>query len=242
MATVDYGEPRGSIFSVLADGKFHHTVTEETPGAVKREWESSDGQKSGVKWELLAQSITGLIANLGVYDGDYGKSILITFAGENKATGDTLTDMANDDSVVVSLSAQSNFGEDFLKKLPNIDIDKPVKLVPYSFEDDKGKKKRGVTVYQDDVKLQSAYHKENAKTKKFNAVNGYPAIPKEAKDWDKDEWKLYFGQARIFLLGEIKKHALFNMERMKRVKEAKKLDEEYPGDDTPGSDPSAIEF
>ena len=74
---IKYSQPRGTFFNVLSDGKFHTTVPEGTEGAVKREYETSDGKK-GVKNELVADSISGVISNISVWDGDYGKSIQIT--------------------------------------------------------------------------------------------------------------------------------------------------------------------
>jgi len=51
------------------------------------------------------------------------------------------------------------FSASFIDRIPNIDINKPLSIVPYSFEDG-GKKKRGITLYQDDKKVESAYTKD----------------------------------------------------------------------------------
>lgn len=196
MAKVIYAQPRVTYFNVLADGKFHQSVEEGTEGAVKREWESSDGKSKGVKWELVAQSITGKIENLAIHEGEYGRNVLITFeeGGEDE------------DSVVVSLAVKSNFGEDFMHKLSNIDITKEVTITPYSFDDEDGKKKKGLSIKQDEVKLPSYYNKYNETTKKWEALHGCPkSTEKSSKNWE-----LYFGTVREFLVEELEKHPLFN--------------------------------
>lgn len=191
--TVEYSQPKGTYYSVLADGKFHTTVEKDTEGAVLREYETSDGKK-GSKYELVAQAVTGKITNVAIYDGDFGKSVQVTLG---------------DNELILALSTASNFGEDFMKKLPNIDVTKDVKFSPYSFEDEKGKKRRGITIYQDGNKIADYYHEK--KGEKIVETNNYPKVPKESKDWDKDQWKLYFATARIFLVDEVKKHKLFNV-------------------------------
>lgn len=204
MANIEYSSEKAQFFSVLADGKFHHSVSEGTPNAVKREYEKKDGTKD-FKWELVADSINGIIESISLRDGEFGKQLHIVFKGDG----------SDDQAVVVSLNLNSNFSEDFLQKLPNIKTAEEVKLVPYSFEDEKGKSKKGMTVYQSDEKLTSYYKKQEEKDgKKIMAtVHGYPEIPKAAfdkkKPWDSDDWKMYFTQARKFLVSELEKNPIF---------------------------------
>lgn len=201
MTQINYSKNKSQFFNVLSDGKFHTAVPEGTEGSVKREYETSDGKK-GVKNELIAESIIGVISNISIFEGDYGKNLQITVGELGK------------DGIVVSLSAASSFGEDFMKKLPAIDLDKEVKLSPYSFDDESGKKKKGLTIYQDDKKILNFYLsvKTNAKgEKKYETANGYPELPKESKNWDADDWKLYFAQARKFLLQEVQKSKVYNL-------------------------------
>jgi hypothetical protein len=206
--TIEYSKPQGTYFSVLADGKFHTTVSEGTVGAVKRDYETSDGKK-GSKWELVAQSIAGKITNIAIYESDFGKNIQVYLG----------------DEVIVSLQANSNFGEDFMKKLPNIDLEKEVKLAPYSFEDEESKKtKRGVTIYQENKKIADYYHVKEGE--KWTDANGYPKLPAKSKNWSKEEWKIYFMQARVFLLEEVAKNKLYNA-----VKPAEATGVAYPKDE-----------
>lgn len=175
--------------SVLADGKIHVTVPEGTEGAVKREYETSTGEK-GFKWEHVYTQLAGIIEKIEFYEGDYGVSLQLTVVdGEEKP-------------VVLSLPTASNYGEDVMKKLLNIDLALPVVLSPFSFEDEKGKSRKGVSVVQNEKKIQNYFYDFH---KKEN-INGYPEPKKNkgGKPLSKDQWKMYFMEARLFMIDKIK--------------------------------------
>lgn len=173
--------------SVLSDGKLHMTVPEGTVGAVKREYETSDG-KSGYKWEQVFTELSGIISGVSFFDGDFGKSIQIV-----------ITD-GNEKPVVLSLATASNYGEDMMKKLLSIDINKPVKIIPYNFEDSNKKSKKGITIYQDGQKVKNYFYDDVSKMN----TNGFPEPT--SKTLSKEEWKMYFLQIRIFLINKITEH------------------------------------
>lgn len=179
--------------SVLADGKIHVTVPEGTEGAVVRKYKTSDGLE-GEKTELVYKDIVGYIAGIQFRDGDYGSQIQIT-----------ITD-GDEKPFVLSLSTSSNYGEDIMKKLINVDLQKKVKIAPYSFTDEKGKKKRGITIFQnngtENVKITNYFYDEK---KKVN-IHGYPTPKKTKKPLTKDQWKLYFAECREFLIEKITEH------------------------------------
>jgi len=178
------------FYNVLADGKFHITVPEGTDDAVLRKYETSTGEE-GEKWEKVYQDLSGTITKVDMFEGKYGKNLLLSMKDD-------------DGEFVVSLGTSSNFGEDMLKKLLSVDLTKEVKLAPYSFIDETTKKaKRGVTVTQGGVKIQSYFHSYDAETKKTKEINGYPVAPKAKanKVISSDEWKMYFMQARLFMIG-----------------------------------------
>lgn len=166
--------------TILADGKFHQSVPEGTPGEVQRQYEDKEGFMK-TKNELVFDSVTGKITKISFEDGDFGKSLQLEIDGEG----------------VVSVGTASNFGEDLMKKLPNIDLAQPVKLVPYAITDG-GKNKRGVTVYQNDAKVNSFYW--NGK----ETINGLPETGDTSK-FTSDDWKVYFITARKFLVSEVEK-------------------------------------
>ena len=170
--------------TVLADGKFHQNVPEGTEGAVIRTYEDKDGVEQK-KTELVFDSVDGVITKLSFEDGDYGKSLNIELDGDG----------------VISLATSSNFGEDFMKKLPNIDLSKSVNIAPFAFEDDKKKMRKGVSITQDGNKIESAYYNKDTK----EAVGGIPEIKEDTTKWSSDDWKMHFMTVRKFLIGEVEK-------------------------------------
>ena len=205
--------------SVLgSDGSIRPTVNENTEGAVKRDYESSDGKK-GTKFELVYKAIGGKITGLAFYDGDYGKNLQI--------------DITHDAGThTLSLGTASNFGEDFLKKLPNIDLNEEVVITPYAFEDEKGKMKKGVTITQDGEKIQNFFYDAE---KKVN-LHGYPKLTqKQIDSFDTDDWKVYFIGARKFLIEyAIKNIPLFATTANKANGSDTKV--AYPTNDNDGED------
>lgn len=198
MATLTPKKEFGSFLNVLSsDGTLRMTVNEDTEGAVKREWESGDG-KTGVKWELIYQKVEGFITSIEFYDGDYGRNIIVGI-----------------DDLKLSLGTNTPYGEDFMKKLPNIDITKPIALSPFAFEDDKGKTRKGVSIVQDGKKVQNFFYDFAKKTN----IHGYPnpefKTDKKGvvKPFSTDDWKLYFGTARKFLCDYIEEHHLIEAEK-----------------------------
>jgi len=166
---------------------FRKTVAEGTPGAKLRKYETSDG-KTGEKWELWFKEVGGTITNVHFFEGDYGKNLIITL------------DAGLDEPVELSLGVGTRYGEDVLKKLPNIDFNKQVILTPYGFESD-GKTLQGVSIVQNDTKVQGAFY--NPETKE-NLLG----MPEPGDIDDKEDWKIYFMQARKHMIAHVEKEIL----------------------------------
>lgn len=176
------------FITVLADGKFHQTVDAGTEGAIERVYEDSEGVEQ-TKTELVFDEVNGVITEISFDEGKYGKSLQLTIDNEG----------------IISISTASNFGEDLMKKLPNIKLDEVVKLVPYSFEA-QGKTKKGITVYQNDIKIKSFYWEEDDNDKtKGKSVNGIPEVEGDTSKFDSDDWKMHFMVVRKFLIKEVEK-------------------------------------
>ncbi len=190
--------------SVLADGLIHVKVKEGTEGALKRMFATDDDKKkqrkdpthlpTGFAWEHQYTELSGIIDEVSFRKGQYGLSLQIVVKDEEDDEAKPIT---------LSLGVASNFGEDMMKKLPNINMKLPVTLAPYSFENDKKKTQRGITVTQvnkkgETVKIVSYFHDTEAKT----TTNGYPAVTKNSSK----DWKKYFEGAREFLVEYIEEN------------------------------------
>ena len=200
-----------NFITILADGTMRVSVPEFTEGAVTREYETSDG-KTGTKHEMVYTELSGMITKVAFFDGAYGKLLQLTVEDEGE------------DPIILSVGTETNFGEDLMKKLPKIDMTLPVRIAPYSLTTEKGKLKKGVSVYQTpdvingEIKLSNYFYDEETKKNLY----GYPDIPAGhgKKPVSKEQWKMYFMEARIFLMEFITKK--FN------------LDDEQPSDEVTG--------
>lgn len=179
--------------TILSDGTLRLPSTEGAEGAVRREYETSDG-KTGVKYEQVFTEISGFITKVEFHEGEYGKLLQVTMSEEGE------------EDVILSIQTGSNYGEDFMKKLPAINTQEKVRVVPYAFEDENGKKKKGLTVYQNGEKVKNFFQEGEGKESKM--LYGYPAVPKVAKGKviSSDEWKMYFMQVRLFLINYIEEN------------------------------------
>ncbi len=171
-------------FLTINDGKIKRAATEDTPGAEKREWKTKDG-KSGVKWELSYPDVTGNIVGLNYKDGDYGTSLIVDI---------------QDGAEVFSLqiSTKSKYYDSFAKLVKSINLEEAVTLRPYNFEDEKGKRRTGISVTQNGEKVTNYYYdgKKN--------INKMPKVDeKELEEMGKDYWTIYFTKVGVFLKKEI---------------------------------------
>jgi hypothetical protein len=173
-------QSRGTYLSIIG-GEFRKTVQEGTEGAKKREYELKDGSKK-TKWEKSYESLTGTITGINFHDGEYGKNITIFFKDGEEEYG-------------VSMGVATAFAEDIMKKLPAVNLNSTLTLTPYDFEDDKGKRRRGVTIYQDGKKLENFFYDKEAKKQ----INGAPS-PENTDEMDSEDWKMYYAQHRKFTI------------------------------------------
>ncbi len=177
-------------FLTINGGKIKQASTEGTPGVEKREWEK-DG-KSGVKWEIPHDSLSGHIVGLNFKDGDFGTSLIVDL---------------QDDSGIYSLqiTTKSRYFDDIAKKLKSINLGEVVKLTPFDFEsktdkDSKGDPKKivGISVNQNGEKITSYYYDGK------KSINKMPKVDeKEKEEMGKDYWTIYFVKVGNFLKKEI---------------------------------------
>lgn len=170
-----------SIYAnILSDGTIRVKSEESDPKSVRRDYELKDGTK-GTKFERVYQELSGKILSAQFYDGDFGRSLILQFND------------GGEEDIALSMNTTSNFAEDFMKKMPNIDFTKEVTVKPYNFTDDRNKLRKGVTVIQDNKKIGN-YFSDGEK-----ALHGFPEVEVDKK-YDKDDWKIYFIKTRKFLM------------------------------------------
>lgn len=189
-----------SVYYTIVGGTFRAQVSEGDPNAVRREWESTDKKRSGVKYERIINAIIGYITKIQFFDSEYGMQLVISLDKDD-----------NGKTPKIALQAASREGESFMKRLPNIDFKKEVKLRPFSFTDQQdGEEVRGMDVTQADelgeftVKIKNFFRDEEAKKN----INGFPDPEGNTEEYSKDDWKMYFLQCRKFLITYTKEQVI----------------------------------
>jgi len=177
----------GTFINILnSDGSLRKRTDETDPKAVKRDWELADGTK-GTVYELVYNDISGFIRDVVFFEGKYGEILKVTLQDD-------------EDTYILNINYTSNFAEDFMKKLPNIDISKEVTLRPFSFEDKKTKKiKRGIAINQGEESVYNYFSSYDPETKKGEFKFDFPKPDQSEGKFSNEDWKLYFAQCRKFL-------------------------------------------
>jgi hypothetical protein len=177
--------------------------------------------------------MVGMIENVEFIAGDYGMNINITL-DKNEAGINP----------IISLGASTREGEDFLKKLPNIDLSKEVRLMPFSFDDDNDREVRGLQVTQQDEsgdfknKIPSFFYD----VEKKENINGYPVVA-DRDAMDKEDWKVFFIQARKFLISYAQENILPKFAVRENKPSPKSYEEQVAKDPLEAEfDPESIPF
>ena len=193
MSLVQEVDSGNTMYLTIVGWNMVQKVEEGTPGAKKREYEDSNGNK-GVKFEKHFKNLTGYITELNFRDTDFGTQLWITV-------------VSWDDTAKLSISTNSNYFSDFAKKLPNIDLYEKVELNPFDFESN-GKKLRGMSVKCDGQKVENYYWDAEKK----EAINWIPTVEDTSK-MTKNKWKSFFLDVEDFLVDEVKKIEVPQVER-----------------------------
>lgn len=181
---------QGEIFArIISDGSIRVKSREGVEEAVRRDYELKDGTK-GYKWELVYSTLSGLIDKLEFQDSDYGENLNITI-----------------DGIVLSVGVGDSYGQDLMKKLPNADFTKKIIVAPYSFMDDEGKNRKGITLYQDKQKLRSYFHGKN-EAGEWEALNDYPVPDGDTEFYKKNDWKIFYLKVEKFLIDYTQKQII----------------------------------
>lgn len=136
------------IYLQIVGGKFAQRVEKGTQGAVERK-----NKKEATVYELLHDRVSGKIKEIKVEKNEFGKQILIIM----EEVGEVY---------VITLPVESKYSDSFCSKVGSADLSSTIELVPYSFQPADSKTKRtGLNLYQNGVKLDYFFTKENPKNK-----------------------------------------------------------------------------
>jgi hypothetical protein len=194
------------VFLSVAFGKLRQKslsngtkVDENTIGAVKR-----ITKQKAETWALEFDNICGRIESV-FYKDNSGTDFSSSFEAGIKV-GNMVYQ--------ISFTEDSKFWYGFMRCLPNININDPIRISVYDYETKDHKKKSGISIEQDENPKTRAvsfkdgsihnyvvsYYKEYDEVgKKWNFLHGYPT-PASTINWnDKDETTIYFTLVKVFL-------------------------------------------
>ena len=95
-------------YYTIIGGTFRIQVRQDDPSAVRREWTSADGTRSGTKHERIVSALVGYIEDIQFRDGEYGMQLYVM-----------LNENEDGSKPVIALQTASREAEDFLKAAGN---------------------------------------------------------------------------------------------------------------------------
>jgi len=134
-----------AVYLSVSDGKLVQSVSQQTEDSVSRV------NKSGkTVHEVFWRDWTGTILGIEKREHPYGEDWCITVHdGTQKA--------------VIKMQVGSRYATEFAKRVPNLDLTKEVRIMPWSLVDEATqKKKTGIALYQDGIKVAPYYTKDSA--------------------------------------------------------------------------------
>ena len=160
-----------TIYLSVAEGNLvrqHKQATERTTERIT---------KTGkLVYEERFKDLTAKLVKIDTKENDYGKQWQLSFT-DGEVT------------YIVSLPFSSRYASSFLKALPNVNLYKEVRFMPWAMKDknDATKTITGITLYQDGNKIAPAYTKEEP--------NGLPQMTKikvkGKEQWDDSDMMLF---------------------------------------------------
>ncbi len=139
-------------------------------------------------FEERFKDLTAKLDGISTRENDYGKQWQLRFQDGG-------------DYYVISLPYSSRYASSFLKVLPNLDLSKEVRFMPWAMKDklDATKTITGITLYQDGEKLAPYYTKEDPK--------GLPQMVKikvkGKEQWDDSDMMSYLENMALNLFEQV---------------------------------------
>jgi hypothetical protein len=209
-----------TLYLSIANGNIVQKVKEDNKDERVRVREYED-DKGNIKYtyEIPFRDLTGYITSIKIEKGKFGTDCRVHLA-------------LGDEKVIFTIPYESNYFQDFAKRIAGADLTKTVTLNAYSFENDQGKNIRGVTVQQGGEKLTDFFWDGK------KALHGMPSVSKaDAKKYDTDDWKIHFAQVRKFLKDVVSNLEFSQHNQLPEGKPSKMVspDEAFESPEAPGA-------
>lgn len=205
------GKREPKTYLSITYGKFRQSSTKDDEEAVSRM--NKDDKEV---WERVFDWIEGKITKIYYKEDDeFGNSFEVTI--------DDGAEKFN-----LSFKEDSRYCSDLLSKLPNIDLNQDVKLVPYDFQPkDSPSARKGLTIWQNNAKIENYF--VNKEGDKFIYKHGFPESDGKM---EKDDFKIYMIKVKKFLRTYTQQNIIPKMEHTFVSKLAEDIDEHNDDSDS----------
>lgn len=198
----------------IKEGSFRLPSDESVKDAIRREFTNPRTGAKGVVYELGYYSLSGFIQDIKFQDTVLDDGVTL------RRLNIVLDPDADGKQQIISMDIDSRYADDFLAKLPSIDLSKEVLLRPFDYKNKKGQRKLGMSVDHMNETGEWVVRVDNffVTAKKegdgfvFSYKHGYP----EATAEDREDWKFYFQKVNKFLVKYAKENVLPKMSEVER--------------------------
>lgn len=198
---------RKANYYKIKEGSFRVTSHADDPAAIRRDYRNPKTGEDGVAYERAYKALYGHITDVffsenALPDGTVLRSVNISLGEDEDGVAQ-----------VITIPTNSRYTSDFLKKLPAVNLDEEVRLMPYDFEPKEGPRQVGISICQLDptsgeytFKVYDYFVKveEVNGEKKYTNLHGFP----EPTEEDKEDWPFYFTKVNKFLIKYAQEHVL----------------------------------
>lgn len=142
-----------AIYLRIADGMVVEQVEEGKEGAISRTTKPSDEHPNGrTVWERRDKFVEGLIISMFRKEREYKGEVMNSLAIRLKDGGEVYQ---------IDMNEGNRYWSSFMLRLPNLDLSKSVRLLPYDFTDKEGRRVVGMNLMQGSDKVQPKWTKDS---------------------------------------------------------------------------------
>ena len=142
-----------AIYLRIADGMVVEQVEEGKEGAISRTTKPSDEHPNGrTVWERRDKFVVGVVISLFRKEREYKGEVMNSLAIRLKDGGEVYQ---------IDLNEGNRYWSSFMLRLPNLDLSKSVRLLPYDFTDKEGRRVVGMNLMQGSDKVQPKWTKDS---------------------------------------------------------------------------------